>query len=43
MQLSSEISIAYSEIIDGFSNSELHHEDLQEVLASYSLNPFDHV
>lgn len=43
IQLSSEISIAYSEIIDGFKNSELNYEDLQEVLASYSLNPFDHI
>lgn len=47
VHLSSEISMAYSEIIEGFAaadpSSRLTVDDLQEVLAGYSLNPFEHV
>jgi len=47
VHLSSEISMAYSEIIEGFAAADpsgrLTVDDLQEVLAGYSLNPFEHV
>ena len=35
--------MAYTELIDGFSTSSLPVDDLQEVLASYAINPFEHV
>ena len=41
LKISSEISIAYNEIIQGFKSSALSPEDLSSVLDNYQLNPFD--
>ena len=43
MKISSEVSIAYNEILGGFKESALTPQDMDEVLKSYCLNQFEQV
>lgn len=43
MQICSEISIAYAEVLEGFKTGSLEVDDVHEVLGNYYLNPFEHI
>lgn len=43
VQICSVNSIAYCELIEELSQSNLQEEDMLEVLQNYCINPFDHI
>ena len=43
VQICSEISIAYTELLGGFETSNIKVNEVHEVLSNYALNPFEHL